>query len=178
MDYLIVASITFMFGYLIGLSSTTNNRPKQVKNYKSIKTERKEISIDQQFLAASSSNNYNKQYLLNKSEKKVYWLLVKYLKQKYCVNPQASLGEILRCENEIGYRAINSKRSDFIITDKSFNPLAVIEYQGSGHYQSNYEVRDKIKSNALSNAGIEYIQFKKTDEDYIFNKLVEGNFLK
>lgn len=30
-------------------------------------------------------------------------------------------------------KTVNSKRVDFCITDNSFWPLAVIEFQGSGH---------------------------------------------
>ncbi|MPN33437.1 hypothetical protein SDC9_180924 [bioreactor metagenome] len=36
-------------------------------------------------------------------------------------------------------------------------PVAVIEYQGSGHYKGNAKVRDEIKKIACEKAGIKYL---------------------
>ena len=183
MDLLITAVVAFIFG--LGFGANTNK--SKIKKYKAASQYRpkaqyqekpKEPPLDEQFLNASLSNSYKKQYLLNKSEKQIYWSLVKYLKGQYCINPQASLGEVVVCDNEFGYRAINSKRSDFVITDKSFQPVAVIEYQGSGHYLSNHEIRDKTKRNALNSAGVKYVELHQTDEHHIYQELVRYNFIE
>lgn len=57
-------------------------------------------------------------------------------------------------ENLRAFRSINSKRVDFLIIDALGMPKLVIEYHGSGHYQSNAEDRDLVKQKALENAGI------------------------
>ncbi len=132
-----------------------------------------EKPLDEQFLEASQSCFYRTKNLLNNKERSVYWSLVRLLSQNYCINPQASLGEVLTCKNELGHRAINSKRSDFVITDKYFNPVAVIEYQGSGHRQGNYEIRDATKRQALNRAGVDYIQLSETSDSYIMQTLKE-----
>ncbi|GAB1258691.1 DUF2726 domain-containing protein [Aurantivibrio plasticivorans] len=101
-------------------------------------------------------NSYTSQRLLNKGEETLYWSLIKHLKREYYVHSQVSLGELLACGDESGYRAINSKRADFCITNKRFNPLLVIEFHGKGHFQGNAKKRDHNKKLALEKANIIY----------------------
>ena len=55
----------------------------------------------------------------------------------FYVFPQVSLGQIIgtqdpgKPESEAAYRAINSKRCDLLLADRSGNPVAVLEFQGS-----------------------------------------------
>jgi len=77
--------------------------------------------------------------------------------------PQVSLGEVLRTEGRSdadreAFRWINSKRADFLVVDGEGWPVAVIEYQGSGHYQGNASERDAVKRTVLPRAGIRYIE--------------------
>ncbi|QDD92659.1 Hypothetical protein HVIM_04493 (plasmid) [Roseomonas mucosa] len=77
--------------------------------------------------------------------------------------PQVSLGEVLRTEGHSdadreAFRWINSKRADFLVVDGEGWPVAVIEYQGSGHYQGNASERDAVKRTVLPRAGIHYIE--------------------
>ena len=130
-----------------------------------------EESIDIQYLRATEYYDYSRQYLLNKTEKEIYWILVRELNSRYCINPQASLGEILKSSEYFAYRAINSKRSDFVITTKKFLPVAVVEYQGSGHFQNNHEIRTQIKKNALEKAGILFIELFDLSEEHIKQQL-------
>jgi len=114
--------------------------------------------IDNHFMKMVKSSSYSAQKLVNFSESKVYWNLVDLTKGQYMVFSQVSLGEILKTPNKEGYRAVNSKRVDFLLCDKKFNPVAAIEYQGSGHYKGNSKVRDEIKRIALEDAGIELVE--------------------
>jgi len=82
---------------------------------------------------------------------------------------QVSLGEIVRSKNSIAYRAINSKRVDMLIIDCYGNPICTIEYQGSGHEQGNWEIRDEIKRLALESANINHIEINPDDQFYIQN---------
>jgi hypothetical protein len=60
--------------------------------------------------------------------------------------------------------SINSKRADFMIFDEQADIVAVIEYQGSGHFGRSKESRaraiesDRIKRSALSDAGIPLLE--------------------
>ena len=56
--------------------------------------------------------------------------------------PQVSLGEVVQTvgrtdADNAAFRWINSKRADFLVVDGGGWPLAVIEYQGKGHYRGN-----------------------------------------
>lgn len=133
--------------------------------------------LEIQFLNASMHSKYEPQILLNKTEVTIYWALIKLLKNHLYVNPQVSLGEILSCENNLGYRAINSKRADFVLTDKAFKPVAVIEFQGRLHFQGEYKIRDAIKFNALSRAGIKYIQLFESDAEAVKATLIKNGLL-
>jgi Protein of unknown function (DUF2726) len=86
----------------------------------------------------------------------------------FFVFPQVSLGQIIGTgeardwQAEMAYRAINSKRCDLLIADRYGNPLAVLEYQGSGHnIGGTAQRRDEIKRIALERAGVRYIEIKE-----------------
>ncbi|MEM9103954.1 MAG: DUF2726 domain-containing protein [Pseudomonadota bacterium] len=55
------------------------------------------------------------------------------------------------------------------------NPIAVVEYNGAGHYNNQFEKRDRIKQTATENAGILYYQILETElsniDDYIERKI-------
>ncbi|MCR0982909.1 DUF2726 domain-containing protein [Roseomonas populi] len=77
--------------------------------------------------------------------------------------PQVSLGEVVRTggrseADREAFRWINSKRADFLVVDGEGWPLAVIEYQGSGHDLGNAAERDAVKRTVLSRVGIHYIE--------------------
>jgi hypothetical protein len=88
----------------------------------------------------------------------------------FYVFPQVALGQILRTEPASGpaadaaYRAINSKRCDLLLADRSGVPVAVLEYQGSGHHVGGTaRQRDDIKRRALERAGIRYVEIHEGD---------------
>jgi hypothetical protein len=83
----------------------------------------------------------------------------------FWIFPQVSLGQIIRTEGaqeldaDEAHRAINSKRCDLLIADRSGNPLAVLEYQGRGHnIGGTAGRRDEIKRIALERAGVRFIE--------------------
>ena len=45
-----------------------------------------------------------------------------------------------------------------LIVSSAGEPLAAIEYQGSGHYQGTAPARDAVKKEALRRAGVRYIE--------------------
>ncbi len=118
--------------------------------------------------------------LLNKSELRLYRLLTNELPNDYSVMLQVSYGAFLRNPSFKRYMTINSKRADFIILDVDLNVLAVIEYQGSGHFGNTAKSRDraiksdKVKRKALFEAGITLIEVPpKFDQNYIRTNLTD-----
>jgi hypothetical protein len=83
----------------------------------------------------------------------------------YRVFAQTSLGEILSSSNDDAFFAINNKRADILIVDRSGLPVLAIEYQGSGHYQGTAIGRDTIKRAALQKAGVGYLEIFEGDGD-------------
>jgi hypothetical protein len=118
-------------------------------------------------LSITLKHKYEKQRLLNKTEEEAYKIILRMIythtKGQYKINMQASLGEILRSSYE-GYKTINSKRVDFYIVDKEFMPVAVIEVNGTGHYQGDVLLSDETKRAAIESAGIKYIAIKENDD--------------
>jgi hypothetical protein len=106
---------------------------------------------------------------LNKGEISVYWALKRFLaseklQDQLFIHPQVNLGTAFRdqLESEVVHKAIQCKRADFCITDKSWHPVAFVEYQGEGHYGKTSEerndalTRDEIKEAACREAGVLY----------------------
>jgi len=131
------------------------------------------IAGDDQLRAVSHAT-FNVKRLMNGEEFKIYRYLRSYFagRRGYLIFSQVSLGEMLRTNDEEAFRSINSKRSDFVITDKMGEPIAVVEHQGSGHYQGDAALRDKVKATALKSSGIALIEtFPSDDELSVHRKL-------
>ena len=112
-------------------------------------------------LRVVTAAEFTKQTLLNKQEARVLYAAERAVAEsglKWRVMAQVSLGEILRSENARAFAAINSKRVDLLVISQSGEPLAAIEYQGSGHYQNTAAIRDAVKKEALRKAGVRYIE--------------------
>ena len=106
---------------------------------------------------------FNAKPVLSRAELPVFFAARKAvadLSLPWCVLAQVSLGEVLGSNDEAAYRAINSKRIDVLLMAEDGQPIAAIEYQGSGHYQSNAAARDAVKKEALRKAGIAYIEMR------------------
>lgn len=119
-------------------------------------------------LNAVRSSEFRKRPLMNKSEYSVFCKLEKLLSAShrgYRIFSQVSLGEILGSDDKQAYLAINSKRADFVIIDWSGQPIAVVEYHGSGHFQGDAVVRDAVKREACASAGIAFIELTASYSD-------------
>ena len=108
---------------------------------------------------------YRVKKLLNKPEKEVFWELVKITREyNHRVFPQVSLGEVFTSDDRNLYMSVNSKRSDFCVTDKQFEPIALVEYHGSGHFKGTAKSRDGVKEEAALAAGIRYVAIYAGEE--------------
>jgi hypothetical protein len=116
-------------------------------------------SSDQLRIVMQSS--FQKRRILSPSEARVFYTAEKAIASanlKWRVMAQVSLGEVLSSPDALAYSTINSKRVDLLIISSKGEPLAAIEFQGSGHYQGTAPARDAVKKEALRRAGVRYIE--------------------
>ncbi len=105
--------------------------------------------------------SFYKKKLMNPGEFNVFRVIENQLKRNhkgYRVLAQVSLGEILGSSCNRAFSSINSKRADAMILGPYGDPVAVVEYQGSGHNQGNAAARDAVKREALRKAGVGFIE--------------------
>jgi hypothetical protein len=122
--------------------------------------------VDQVAAVSRDSVVWKSRRVLNQGEGAVYesaCAVAAEIDPSLRIWPQVSLGEVVRTEGRSeadrqAFRWINSKRADFLVVDGEGWPLAVIEYQGSGHDQGNAAERDAVKRTVLPRAGIHYIE--------------------
>jgi len=146
----------------------TDYQPQKRESYDRAPEVVREQSVAERQLVTVRSNEFYKRPLMNKSEYGVFCRLEKLLSAShrgYRVFSQVSLGEILGSNDQQAYLAINSKRADFVIIDWSGQPIAVVEYHGSGHFKEDAIVRDAVKREACSNAGIAFIELSSSYTD-------------
>lgn len=107
---------------------------------------------------------FTRKVLLNKSEIRVFDMLQRAKPDGHHVSCQVFYGEFLKCDGNRKFRTINAKRADFVLCDEAFNVVAVIEYQGSGHFGSSVKSRrnalgrDRDKRKALAEADVPLIE--------------------
>ncbi|MHA6187797.1 DUF2726 domain-containing protein [Escherichia coli] len=121
--------------------------------------DKKQVIANKQLNAVINSD-FSRTSLMNASETTLYKAFCDHINDKAFpvrIFPQVSLGEILKSKDRTAFFSVNSKRVDFVVTDLNYIPVAVIEYQGSGHYKGNAKVRDEIKKIACEKAGIKYL---------------------
>lgn len=161
-----------------------------LKYHAKIKRERDDIAREREaaekFNVKDSANQlrfvmdaaFNKKKIMNKGEYHTFRIvesLVKSENKGYRVFAQTSLGEIISTHDRHAFQSINSKRIDILIIDSFGNPAVAIEYQGSGHYQSNAAARDAVKREALRKAGVAYIEiFDGEDDGRLRDKVLDA----
>ena len=102
---------------------------------------RRADTVDQVAAVNDQAVSWQRKRVLNHNEGLVHacaCAVVKQINPGWQVWPQVSLGEVLRTEGwskagRQAFRWINSKRADFLVADAAGWPMAVIEYQGTGH---------------------------------------------
>ena len=114
---------------------------------------------------------FSKKPLLNASETRLAKEMVRLLEAAgggRQILTQVSYGEFLKGVDKAAHARINQKRADFLIVDEQYQVLAVVEYQGAGHYgrgeaaRVNAQKRDRIKRHACATAGIPFLEIPAT----------------
>ncbi len=124
-----------------------------------------------------SPNAVALQDVLNGEEQTVFWAALAWTKRNSLrLHPQVSMGEFLNAGGgglkDKVFRAFNARRVDFLISDRNWKPLLVIEHQGTGHRKGNWRLHDAVKRVVLRLAGLPLTEtFKGEDDDVIHAKL-------
>ncbi len=106
--------------------------------------------------------------LLNGEEREMYRrvreLLTAAPYSQFLIMAQVSLGELFNTRPfgdqaaAAAYYAFNARRSDLVIIDREGNPVLVVEYQGGGHFQKTYYLRDEIKRRVFQRAKVRALE--------------------
>jgi len=102
--------------------------------------------------------------VLNRSEKRLMGQLELVCSRSfgpgYRVFPQVPYGEFLKSGSRSLFQSFQCRRADLLLVDSEMIPVAVFEYQGSGHFGSTRASKaiamksDAIKRRVLRSAGI------------------------
>jgi len=157
----------FLFSGCSGPQGTPSTKPPPASSA----PENKSIMV-------ARETSYRRKRLLNRTEEITFWALFnlfkKHFPNQYFINLQVSLAEIVTWNpKSIAAKNITiSKRVDFCITDKEFQPIAVIEVHGSGHYLSKQAtIRTEVKRIICSRAGIPFVVIDDADKKKVAEKL-------
>ena len=104
---------------------------------------------------------FERQKLLSRDEARVFLQVERAVAQaglRWRTMAQVSLGEVLKTADRRAYSTINSKRVDILLISSSGDPIAAIEYQGSGHHLGTAAARDAVKREALRRAGVAFVE--------------------
>ncbi|WP_165352878.1 DUF2726 domain-containing protein [Loktanella sp. IMCC34160] len=106
--------------------------------------------------------------ICNSSEQVLRAAIARLLRQAgfldMMVFPQVSYGEFLKTSDRKLFWSFNAKRADMVIIAADYRPVAVVEYQGSGHWGRtrrdgrDAERRDTLKRRVLARAGLPLIE--------------------
>lgn len=113
---------------------------------------------------------YTRKSLLTKNESKGYYAL-KELAEKHDLLLFAKVRMIDIVTPETNSTALKNKviqkHLDFVVTDKFFKTICVIELDDSSHLSKSAEIRDRVKDEALKSADIPLYRYTKYNEQEI-----------
>ncbi|MFA0077696.1 DUF2726 domain-containing protein [Vibrio artabrorum] len=179
MDNLLFIMILVGFGYVFFYpkKKRRTHYTKTSKNYPaSQKTTEQKSHLD-----LVSYSDYSTSRLMNSGEFRLYSLIKRIVEPEYLVFPQVALGEVLSSNPKAGHKAINAKRVDLMIFNKSGHAVVAVEFNGrgkNGHFQGDYEDRDAIKRLALTKAGVYFLPVEKIEEREVRYHLEKAGVLK
>lgn len=100
---------------------------------------------------------------LTPREQTMFWRLSQAFPQPgHVVLSQVGFGAILSAGKGTSYQRFNQKRADFVVLDKSFTVLAVVELDDSSH--SGNEQRDADRDGMLQSAGLRVLRYAQVPE--------------
>ena len=190
----IIGTILFLVIILFAISKidSQTNRYGYKRNYyrryrKYKKYNKRKIDITELRLENMNAGNISIKKIMNIEETKIFFSMLKIFRD-YNIYKQVSFKAFLDAEeNTDVWKTFRDFYCDFLITHKKGNkinePIAVIEYDGAGHFGNNEYIKEKIKNNdfikekLIQRAGMQYFIIKeediKTNNKFIDDKKLE-----
>ncbi|MFM2276392.1 MAG: hypothetical protein RL211_2264 [Pseudomonadota bacterium] len=111
---------------------------------------------------------FAKRPLATANEQGMYWRLLECFKQpEYVVFAQVSFGALLTAKQGASRYSFSQKMADFVLLNKAFKVVAVIELDDSSH--KGREANDANRDAMLEQAGYNVLRYAKTPDR---NKLI------
>ena len=190
----IIGTILFLVIILFAISKidSQTNRYGYKRNYyrryrKYKKYNKRKRDITELRLENMNAGNISIKKVMNIEETKIFFSMLKIFRD-YNIYKQVSFKAFLDAEeNTDVWKTFRDFYCDFLITHKKGNkinePIAVIEYDGAGHFGNNEYIKEKIKNNdfikekLIQRAGMQYFIIKeediKTNNKFIDDKKLE-----
>ncbi|WP_304331611.1 DUF2726 domain-containing protein [Brachyspira innocens] len=190
----IIGTILFLVIILFAISKidSQTNRYGYKRNYyrryrKYKKYNKRKRDITELRLENMNAGNISIKKIMNIEETKIFFSMLKIFRD-YNIYKQVSFKAFLDAEeNTDVWKTFRDFYCDFLITHKKGNkinePIAVIEYDGAGHFGNNEYIKEKIKNNdfikekLIQRAGMQYFIIKeediKTNNKFIDDKKLE-----
>ena len=107
--------------------------------------------------------SFVKKPLATANEQPMFWRLTECFPQpEHVVLCQVSFGALLRAKSGASRYSFSQKMADFVLLDKSFKVLAVIELDDSSHKEREKE--DANRDAMLTEAGYRVLRYAKTPD--------------
>lgn len=100
------------------------------------------------------------QKLLTEHEKTMFYEIKKALPFDLHIFVQVSFGGLLKTKLNKTRWTFIGKRADFVICDKNFNVLAIIELDDKSHDTIEQKNKDKKRDEMLKNAGYKVLRYR------------------
>lgn len=136
MEILIIVIVVAIIAFILFAKSNKNNENQQsTKNHSPIKPS----------------------YIMTAHEKTMFGEIMQAVPECF-IFPQVSLGAILRTSSQATRNKFNRKIADFVITDRAFNILAIIELDDKSH--DGKEQKDAERDAMLKEAGYKVLRYR------------------
>jgi hypothetical protein len=97
--------------------------------------------------------------IATKNEQAMFWRLVQVFPMpEYIVLTQVSFGAMLNAKGGASRYSFSQKRADFVLLDRAFSVLAVIELDDASH--DGQEERDRKRDEMLIEAGYRVLRYR------------------
>lgn len=119
-------------------------------------------------LKRGPKGSFVKRPVATANEQGMFWRLVECFPQpEYVVLAQVSFGALLNARDGASRYSFSQKRADFVLLDKSFTVIAVIELDDNSH--RGREENDQNRDAMLTQAGYQVLRYDRTPDK---NKLM------
>ncbi|MEY4882428.1 MAG: hypothetical protein RIS34_282 [Pseudomonadota bacterium] len=111
----------------------------------------------------TKKGTFAKRQIATANEQGMFWRLAECFKQpEFVVLAQVSFGALLSAKGGASRGSFSQKMADFVLLDKSFKVLAVIELDDSSH--KGREKEDANRDAMLTEAGYRVLRYAKTPD--------------